>query len=82
MQTSGTFGRHWGHMADICQTLGRCWANVGQLVGRHWADVGGQTVSSINPSPILKQLHLSIRYTIWEVCRVEYVCDIFGHLVY
>ena len=52
-------------MADICQTLGRCWANVGQMLGswwvlRHWADVGGQTVSSINPSPILKQLHLSI----------------------
>ena len=71
MQTSETFGRHWGHMAEICQTLGRCWANVGQLVNRHWADVGGQTVSSIgsiNPSPIL---HLSIMYTIWEVCRVE-----------
>ena len=49
-------------------------------MGRHWADVGGQTVSSINPSPILKQLHLS--NTIWEVCRVEDVCNIFGHLVY
>ena len=69
MQTSGTFGRHWGHMADIWQTLGRCRANVGQTFGIHrlgswWVDigqtlVGRQLYSSINPSLILKMLHLS-----------------------
>ena len=73
MQTSGTFGRHWGHMADIWQTLGRCWANVGQTFGIHkldswWVDIGQTLVgrkldSSIYPSLNLKHLY----NTIWEV---------------